>query len=303
MGTYPIVCTRRPSTQGIPSRGPERQAPASEPAETVVQTSGATFHVSCTKSDLHGFNGEKSMCSVLIKIKRSLASRGVLGTIRMCWDSTSQHWSPSRRRALATVRMRELEFDTMYGLDTGGIVYPIQTEVRGDNWISGNRYQGIDPTSFVQVLSELPIDHERFTFIDFGSGKGRAVVLAMSFPFKKIIGIEYSEELTLTAQRNLLCCPNSVRRCKEIEIVCGDATELPIPDGPLVLYLYNPFGRPVMEKVIHNVSTSFQLSPRRMVVIYFGPEHRDLWEKAGFVRRTRASDWVVVYDTHEGGCL
>ena len=81
------------------------------------------------------------------------------------------------------VRRRELEFDAMHGLDTRGILLPNQTDVRGDNWIFGSRYQGIDPAPFVQVLSQLSIDHERFTFIDFGSGKGRAIFLAMSYQF------------------------------------------------------------------------------------------------------------------------
>jgi SAM-dependent methyltransferase len=243
------------------------------------------------------------MRPVFTRIKRSFAIRGVLGTIRVCWDTASEYWSPSRRRARAMVRRRDLEFDATYGLDTRGILLPNQTEVRGDNWIFGSRYQGIDPAGFVQVLSELSIDHERFTFIDFGSGKGRAIFLAMSFQFKKIIGIEYSEQMNLIARRNLFRYPSSAKRCKEIELVCGDATELQIPDGPLVLYFYNPFGRPVMEKVIHNVSTSFRLYPRRIVVIYFGPEHMDLWDKAGFLSRTRASDWIAMYDTYKEGLL
>ena len=235
---------------------------------------------------------------VLARIKRSLAYRGVHGTILVCWDKVSKYWSPSRRRASATLRKHDSEFDTTHGLDTKGILYPGETEVRGGNWLFGNRYQGVDPTHFVRVLSELTIDHERFTFIDFGSGKGRAIILAMNFQFKKIIGIEYSEQLTLAAQHNLLRYPNSERKCKEIELVCADATESQIPGGPLVLFFNNPFGRPVMEKVIYNVSMSFQLCPRPIVIIYFLPEHMDLWDKAGFLSRRRASEWVAIYDTY-----
>jgi hypothetical protein len=245
------------------------------------------------------FQYREIMFRVLTRIKRSFAIRGVLGTIRACWDTASEYWLPSRKRAAAMVRERELKFDATYGLDTTEIVLPHQTEVRGGNWMFGQRYQGVDPGRFVQLMSELSIDHGQFTFIDFGSGKGRAIVLAMNFPFKKIIGIEYSEQLNVAARQNVLRYPDNAKRCKEIEIICGDATDLPIPDGPLVLYLNNPFGRPVMERVIHNVSMSFQVCPRRMVIIYFLPEHLDLWDKVPFLRKTRVSHLIAMYDTHK----
>jgi Protein-L-isoaspartate(D-aspartate) O-methyltransferase (PCMT) len=250
-------------------------------------------------------NLQEPMSTFLTRIKRSLAIRGVLGTVRVFGDKVSQYWSeccsPARRRANAIVRRRDIEFDVMYGLDTKGVARPSQSEVRGGNWIFGNGYQGVDPPRFVQTLSELSIVQEQFTFIDFGSGKGRAICLAMGFQFKKIIGIEYSEELCVIARRNVLSYQSSVKQYKDVDIVCGDAAESQIPDGPLVLFFNNPFGRPVMERVIHNVANSFQLNPRRIVIIYVLPEHMDLWDKVGFLSRTRASGLIAMYDTQKEG--
>jgi tRNA G46 methylase TrmB len=45
------------------------------------------------------------------------------------------------------------------------------------------------------MVSRLNISFEDFTFFDFGSGKGRALHLASEFPFKNIIGVEFSSKL------------------------------------------------------------------------------------------------------------
>jgi len=45
------------------------------------------------------------------------------------------------------------------------------------------------------VLEKLSINHSEFTFIDFGSGKGRVLFLASEYPYKKIIGVELARML------------------------------------------------------------------------------------------------------------
>ena len=238
------------------------------------------------------------MHQILTKIRMSLAIRGGIGTLKLCGTkaiSLLKGLMPSHRAARNRARELDEEFDREYGLDTSGIICPSKSSVIGDNWIHGIRYEPTDPTLFVRAIEELSIPCEEFVFVDFGSGKGRALLLAAGFPFKKIVGIEYWDDLNRIARQNLLRYPTASKLCQDIDLVCMDATEYRLPNEPLVLFFYNPFGRKVMEKVVENVTHSFQSNRRRMVVVYLTPEHADLWDRVGFLQRTHPTR--IVWDT------
>jgi hypothetical protein len=241
-----------------------------------------------------------NMYSIINKFQRSLAFHGYMGTFKLCVTKAFQFifwFTPSHRRARTVAIDRDLEFDRKWGVDTSGFIVPDKSKVVGPNWINGSGYQGIDPAALEQVLRELPIDHEHFSFVDFGSGKGRAILVASSFPFRKILGVEYSEQLIDIARHNLSRFPKNARRCEEIDLVCADAATCLIPKGPLVIFLYNPFGKAIMEKLVQNVRRSFQQDPRRIVVVYFNPVFADTWRSADFMEEVQASGWLSIYDT------
>jgi SAM-dependent methyltransferase len=167
--------------------------------------------------------------------------------------------------------------------------------VIGINWIYGVRYEAVNQSLFVQVIKELSIPYEKFVFVDFGSGKGRALLLAAGFPFKRIVGIEYCDDLNRIARQNLLRYPNASKLCKDIDLVSMDAAEYRLPNEPLVLFFYNPFERLVMEKVVKNVADSFQLNRRRVVIVYLTPEYADLWDNVWFLKRSHPNR--AVWDT------
>ena len=52
-------------------------------------------------------------------------------------------------------------------------------------------------------MARLDVDHSEFTFVDYGLGKGRVLMLATEYPFKRIVGVEFSESLDRTARQNL----------------------------------------------------------------------------------------------------
>ena len=62
----------------------------------------------------------------------------------------------------------------------------------GPNWVHGAEYQGSNAPALEQALRELAVPYRRFTFLDFGAGKGRAVLVAARFPFQSVVGVEYS---------------------------------------------------------------------------------------------------------------
>ena len=65
------------------------------------------------------------------------------------------------------------------------------------------RYQA-SPAALVRTaISSLDADLSDMVFVDFGSGKGRVVMIAASFPFKAVIGVELSSELHQIAMENV----------------------------------------------------------------------------------------------------
>jgi SAM-dependent methyltransferase len=190
------------------------------------------------------------------------------------------------------------EFDRKYGVNTGGVIPLSNLNLDDENWIFGGLYQPVGATvDFGEILKGLGISYEDFVFIDLGSGKGRAVLLAASLPFKKVVGIEFSTALNRIAEDNVRRWPYEEKRCGEIELIEMDAGKYNFPESSFVLYVYNPFERPVMERVVRNVTAAFQEHPKRIVILYFTPKLAELWEGVGFLKRVFVQPGYHVYDT------
>ena len=174
-------------------------------------------------------------------------------------------------------------FDTEHGTDTGRIVR-LETlrSVTGEHARLGHRYEASNSQRAIGALESVPIRHDQFTLIDIGSGKGRVLLIAAEFPFRRIIGVEFASELHDIAVNNVQRVrPDDPR----IELVCGDVTGYEFPDEPLVLYFYGPFLAPVMRIVMDHVSQSLRASPRpAYLVLFTTPELQREAELAGFER-------------------
>jgi len=64
-------------------------------------------------------------------------------------------------------------------------------------------YDTVSEKMISGVLSRLPRRYQDYTFVDFGSGKGKVVLLAPRLPFRKVIGLEFAQQLIAVAQRNI----------------------------------------------------------------------------------------------------
>lgn len=103
------------------------------------------------------------------------------------------------------------------------------------------QYEAVPVAAFRSLLSILPKNLSDYIFIDYGSGKGIAVLLASERNFKAIIGIEYSPELYALAQSNVSRFLNRSGRNCRISLINEDAVNYAIPEDDCVLFFYNPF--------------------------------------------------------------
>jgi SAM-dependent methyltransferase len=117
-----------------------------------------------------------------------------------------------------------------------------------------------------RVLNKDEVSKED-VFIDLGSGKGRVLLQAARYPFKRVIGVEISEALNEVARRNVEHSLSRLR-CKEVEIVTADLAEYEVPEDVTVAFIYNPVRGDLFSAVIDKLLASFDRRPRRLRLIY-----------------------------------
>jgi len=225
-------------------------------------------------------------------VGQSLRERGVLRTaksvasrlIYFVRDST-----PERRRA----RFGDLDFDIENGVDTTSARQNLTTRLRG--LLSGSEYQATDPETFRQMMSALPLMFSQFIFLELGSGKGRAVLLASEYPFQRIIGVELLPELHAAARQNLERFPRERRRCSNIELYCMDARQFVFPREASVVYLFNPFPEVVLQEVVRNLRASVKAAPRPVFIVYYNPLLRRIVEQGAWLRALAQTEQWVIY--------
>jgi hypothetical protein len=139
-----------------------------------------------------------------------------------------------------------------------------------------------EPAAWTTLRTVLPRSEVRPSdvFVDFGSGMGRMIQQAATYPFAQVIGVEVSDRLNEIARTNFE--RNRDRfRCQSVEFVTCDAVEFPIPDDMSHAYMYNPFKGETFRTVMRNIIGSIDRAPRRLVLIYDNPTQRQLLEETG----------------------
>ena len=193
-------------------------------------------------------------------------------------------------------------FDAQFGTDTAEEVWPWELPSVGKYRRDMHVYQTLAASTINNIIGELPIAHDRFTFIDLGSGKGRALLVASIYPFRKIVGVEVADELHQIALKNIdtYAAANksqSIQKCQSIVAVRGDATQYEFPQGPLVVFMYSPFGKATLTKVIDGLGRSYDAEPRKIILVYANPQFDSILQCAPFLRRMPSTQSISLYET------
>jgi SAM-dependent methyltransferase len=191
-------------------------------------------------------------------------------------------------------RFVDSEFDREHSVATGGICHLSELNVDRKRGRLGVSHIAIDPEEMQAALASLEIDHRRFSFVDLGSGKGRAILIASLLPFRRIVGVEFAPELHAQSVTNAASFAHPGQRCTNIELQCMDAATFEFPAQPLVLFMYNPFGPEVMMEVVTRVLDSLAREPREFYVLYANPFHIGVWIRAGFVEKVRGDTFSLL---------
>jgi SAM-dependent methyltransferase len=205
---------------------------------------------------------------------------------------------PDRRRQ----RYGDIDYDWDHRVNTTGAALPWRTRLLG---LLNSIYQPISPQQFREIMSALAAhlapdtDFSQFTFIDIGAGKGRALLLASEFAFRRIIGVELLPELVEIARENAREFERRGVRCG-IELVCEDATNFDFPAEPAVVFLFNPLPGAALQTLIQNLERSLHRNPRSVYVAYANPIFEQIIGNTRWLTRIGGSDQCLLFRSSGG---
>lgn len=114
---------------------------------------------------------------------------------------------------------------------------------------------------------------------------GRAVLLAAQYRFRSVIGVELHPTLARIGKRNLALWKAADRARAPMRLVLGDAEEFELPAGPCVVFLFNPFGAPVLRRLLKAWSRSLKGREGQLDILYVNNEQEHVLEcHQGFTR-------------------
>ena len=226
-----------------------------------------------------------------------------------CWRALIE-LLPSRRKA----RFGDLDYDWEHAVDTTRSNVSFRTQLLAE--LAGRPYFASEPWLFEQIMQALTstlsiqqsaVSHgvigqaglQDFTFVDLGSGKGRALLMAAQHGFRHITGVEFMPEWHRTAEENIskyaASCVAENRPAAMIESICMDARDFQFPAGPLVVYLFNPFPESTFVAVLENLRKSAEQAPRPVYIAYRFPEFAKLLAESGWLEKAAGTEQWAVY--------
>jgi predicted RNA methylase len=233
---------------------------------------------------------------------RLAATRRLLAVL---WEFVRDS-TPERRRS----RFGDADYDWEYRVNTTSGAVGWRDRLLG---MFHSEYQPTDPVAFREMLDGLqqtiaqssnsdqgPLNLRNFTlsdftFVDLGSGKGRTLLMASDYPFRRIVGVELIPALHQIAQENVRQYKSELQKCFVLETICADATTFLFPEEPLVVFLFNPFGESGMRQVVANIEQSLTAHPRRVYVLYHNPLLEHILAESGALKKIAGMEQYSVF--------
>jgi SAM-dependent methyltransferase len=200
--------------------------------------------------------------------------------------------TPERRRQ----RYGDADYDWEHRVNTTSAAVGWRDRLLG---VFHSPYQPTEAALFHEMLDALReqshSDFHNFVFLDLGSGKGRTLLMASDYPFRRIVGVELLPALHSAGQENLSKYRSDSQKCFALEAICADATEFAFPVEQMVLYLFNPFPETGLKRVIANLEQSLREHPRAVYVLYHNPLLEHLLEKSAAFKKVRGTPQYAIY--------
>lgn len=189
-----------------------------------------------------------------------------------------------RKLSLADRRARRQEkaFDRRWGTDTIRGVSVRELGFTSEQMDRCHRYDASSDAMVHGPIAMLDIDPARFHFIDYGAGKGRALMLALQIGFAHVTGVELSAQLCAIAEANLAIFAACNPSYPTVDVVSADATAYRPEGEHLLAYFYNPFGPEIMTAVRQRLEAAHHDDGSDTYVLYANPEFGHVFAADGW---------------------
>ncbi len=210
----------------------------------------------------------------------------ILGKNPLRWLSESlRRYGLGQTLAIMWSVVVDMWFDFIYGTDTSRRIPREEIETDSENIVHCVNYGASKAMPFMRLMRRLNLPKDG-VFVDLGSGKGRALMLAARYGFRKVIGIEFSgalcDKARVNLQRFLSKCPSR----SQLEVIESDVTKYRLRDDETVFFMLDPFKAPVLTEVLQNIRASVEKHPRIVWLIYSVPREQHIIDRAGIFTRS-----------------
>ncbi len=187
------------------------------------------------------------------------------------------------------------QFESKFGIDTTGTDYDMASlGGTGEHLPDATGHEPIQHKVFNVMIRAASVDPADYTFIDYGSGKSRALLLAAEAHFQRVIGIEFASYLYEAENRNIALY--AIRQPHLlIENLHQDAATFPIPDGKVFLYFYNPFGPTVLRIITRMIAARAAEQDLDGIVAYRNPVHAEVFDELQCLKPMARNNSFAIY--------
>jgi SAM-dependent methyltransferase len=148
-------------------------------------------------------------------------------------------------------------------------------------------YYPSDYRSLYKAFRRLRIRPHEDAFLDYGCGLGRVLVVAGTFLFRRVIGVELVPEWARIAAENLRRARSELR-CPDLQVFQADAAAYPVPADVTLVFFYSPFHGPLLSSALAAIRSSLDQAPRRLRVVFKNTVHLE--------RALKDHSWLVKQD-------
>jgi SAM-dependent methyltransferase len=176
--------------------------------------------------------------------------------------------------------LRRHPIDGREGIETSAMVIAKNLKT-GDALLDAENigYVGSAASVVRRVLATIP-ELEASDFIDMGSGKGRALIIASEFPFRRVVGVELSTPMHQVAEKNVAAM--AARHPSRPRIELHNVNALTFDLGQFqraVVFLFNPFKGVLFDQFAARLEAAVE-GGLKAFVVYYNPVHHQRLDRS-----------------------
>ena len=169
------------------------------------------------------------------------------------------------------------------------IKYKTDTQLRiGRSRLIATHYAPSYYSPLKKIFSLIPNKSE-LNFVDIGCGKGKVLLIASLFGFKKISGIDIDNKLLKISKKNISIFQKITKKKIKINLAKIDARQYNI-ENDNVFYFFNPFSHVVLNVILRAIKTN---GKKETYIIYCAPKTDNYILNSQFKKIAKE-----VYNTH-----